>query len=148
MTTNATDTHIATIRARAYNETAREMARTGVYITHEQADEIGDVGMDWLRTRLGLEIETDDRGVVAAAVQRCECGEWSGERCEGTLGEDAATVEYMPDHLRASHTAAGNRGSHPANGSVRIRVTPECAAIMVDTDGEWCSVVAARPRKS
>lgn len=81
-------------------------------------------------------------------TERCECGEWSGTPCEGTLGEDAATVEYMPEHLRTSHEAAGNGGRYPHNGAARVRVTPECATLMVDTDGEWCSVVAARPSKA
>ena len=70
---------------------------------------------------------------------RCECGEWSGERCcwvgriEGTV-----TVEYMPADLRASHTAAGNAGIYPYNGARRIRVSRECADRMVRTDGDWC----------
>lgn len=75
----------------------------------------------------------------------CECGQWSGTACEGTLGEDAVTVEYMPDSLRSSHIAAGNHGRYLANGAIRISVTPECAIQMTGTDGEWCSVVAARP---
>lgn len=74
---------------------------------------------------------------------RCECGQWSGTACEGTLGEDAVTVEYMPDSLRASHVAAGNHGCYPANGAVRIRVTPECATMMLDDGDEWCSVINA-----
>ena len=53
-----------------------------------------------------------------------------------------AAGEWVPTRI-----AAGNRGRYPANGSVRIRVTPECAIQMTDTDGEWCSVVAARPSK-
>lgn len=73
-----------------------------------------------------------------AEEKRCQCGEWSGERCEGELGDDAVTVEFMPEYLRQSCIAAGNRGRYPHNGSVRIRVTPECAALMAETDGEWC----------
>jgi hypothetical protein len=72
---------------------------------------------------------------------RCECGEWSGERCECVVGSDGVTVEVMPEHLRASHQAAGNRGVYPANGAVRLRVSPDCADLMVEADGEWCSIV-------
>ena len=76
------------------------------------------------------------------ARSACQCGEWSGVCCDGTFGADAdaVTVEYMPEWLRASHEAAGNRGAYPANGAVRIRVTPECAELMTKTDGDWCSV--------
>jgi hypothetical protein len=51
------------------------------------------------------------------------------------------TVETMPEHLRASHEAAGNSGSYPHNGAVRLTVTRACARIMLDTDGDWCSRV-------
>ncbi len=62
---DAIDEHIATIKAGAYNAWAREMSRSGVRLTHDQADKIGDVGQDWLRNRLSLAIETDDRGLIA-----------------------------------------------------------------------------------
>ena len=53
----------------------------------------------------------------------CECGAWSGEACywSGPIDE-TVVVEYMPEHLRASHLAAGDRGQWPQNGAVRIRV--------------------------
>lgn len=74
---------------------------------------------------------------------RCECGRWSGVRCEwsGTRSE-TVVVEWMPEWLRESHRAARNSGSYPANGSERIRVERSCADAMVEHDGEWCSVVA------
>lgn len=74
---------------------------------------------------------------------QCQCGEWSGERCEweGPRSE-TVEVEYMPEHLRASHVAAGNRGSHPGNGSIRIRVERSCAERMVEADGEWVEVAS------
>lgn len=70
---------------------------------------------------------------------RCECGCWSGKRCEWT-GPRAETVivEWMPEYLRASHTAANNRGVYPANGAQRIRVERSCADSMVEHDGDWC----------
>ena len=74
-------------------------------------------------------------------IAHCECGAWSGVSCDGVLGEDAVTVEYMPEYLRASYKAARNSGVYPHNGSVRLLVTPCCAAAMSRTDGEWCSVV-------
>lgn len=63
MTSYATEIQVATIRAQAYNATAREMASTGITLSHEQADELGDEGMGWLRERLGLHIVTDDAAV-------------------------------------------------------------------------------------
>lgn len=71
----------------------------------------------------------------------CACGEWSGERCQwqGPCAE-TVVIEFMPAHLRESHRAAGNSGTWPHNGAVRIRVHRDCAASMVETDGEWCEV--------
>ena len=73
----------------------------------------------------------------------CECGEWSGKRCDW-IGPayDTEIVECMPRQYRASHTTAGNRGTHPQNGAKRIRVYAwECAALMIKVDGDWCSIV-------
>lgn len=60
-----------TIRSRAYNDTARAMQAEGVELTHRQADDLGDEGLDWLRDRLGLTVTADDSGVTAepAAVR-------------------------------------------------------------------------------
>lgn len=68
---------------------------------------------------------------------RCECGEALGEVCSGTLGADAVTVEWMPDSLRGSHEAARNSGEWPDNGSLRLRVTPQCARHLERHDGQW-----------
>jgi hypothetical protein len=76
---------------------------------------------------------------------RCECGEWCGEGCQWSGPSDQMVlVEYMPEEHRISHTAAGNRGSYPDNGAVRIRVSDECAANMIEHDGEWCEIVEAQ----
>jgi hypothetical protein len=64
-TTTATAAQIDTIRARRVDATARAMMTDGVTLTHEQADDLGDEAMVWLRTRLGLSVETTDAGVVA-----------------------------------------------------------------------------------
>ena len=73
---------------------------------------------------------------------KCQCGQWSGEPCQWS-GPKSKTmvVEFMPEHLRASHEAAGNSGSYPGNGAVRVRVEASCAALMAKTDGQWCAVV-------
>ena len=127
-----TDMHLDTIRRARYNATAREIAAHGISLSHEQADEIGDVGCDWLRTRLGLTIETTARGVLASAGRRCECGQATGEPCPEVLdtaaGGSGVTVYYMPEFLRESHRAAGNSGVYPLNGSLRLYVSQDCQA--------------------
>lgn len=79
------------------------------------------------------------------ATVRCACGEATGHRCawSGPTSE-TVIVEWMPEHLRASHAAAGNRGVYPHNGARRIRVERTCADAMVRDDGEWCEIVVVR----
>ncbi len=79
---------------------------------------------------------------TSSKTVQCQCGEWSGEQCQWS-GDRSETVvvEVMPEYLRASHTAAGNRGSYPANGSVRLRVERSCADTMIESDGEWVEIV-------
>lgn len=72
----------------------------------------------------------------------CECGEAMGQRCEWS-GPASATVviEWMPEWLRASHTAAGGTGRYPHNGSLRLRVSLGCAVYLAEHDGEWTTAV-------
>ena len=67
MKTTATAAQIATIRARRVDAIARDMMSTGVTLTHEQADELGDEAMGWLSSRLGLTVRETDSGVEAEA---------------------------------------------------------------------------------
>ena len=74
---------------------------------------------------------------------QCQCGDWGGEPCVWRgPASDMVIVEWMPDEHRASHAAAGNSGSFPANGSQRIAVERSCAEMMIDTDGEWARIVS------
>ena len=59
----ATEIQIATIRARRVDDTARAMMASGVTLTHDQADDLGDEAMSWLTSRLGLRVTETDRGV-------------------------------------------------------------------------------------
>ena len=82
------------------------------------------------------------RAAELALVTRCQCGEWSGERCQWSGPEsETVLVEFMPEEHRASHVAAGNRGVRPHNGARQIRVERSCAARMVREDGDWCAIV-------
>lgn len=73
---------------------------------------------------------------------KCDCGKITGGGC-GWEGDRAETVlvEYMPKHLRASHTAAGNSGVYPHNGAIRVRVEESCAEEIVAAEEGWASVV-------
>ena len=88
----------------------------------------------------GFTIEFVDSSPLADVP--CQCGQWSGEPCQWSGSKnETVVVEFMPEHLRASHEAAGNSGSYPGNGAVRVRVEASCAALMAKTDGQWCAVV-------
>lgn len=50
-------------------------------------------------------------------------------------------VETMPEHLRASHIAAGNSGTYPANGAQRFLVYEDLALDLVDGDEDWTRIV-------
>lgn len=60
---------------------------------------------------------------------------------------DLVAIEYMPEHLRASHEAAGNAGIYPHNGAVRYACSQALADDMVETFGDWCRIVEADPAR-
>lgn len=64
----------------------------------------------------------------------CECSAWGGVPCDEPR---EVAVEWMPPHHRRSHAAAGNRGSYPSNGALRLRVSNACAESMLESDSEW-----------
>lgn len=72
----------------------------------------------------------------------CECGRITGTRCEwsGPRGE-TVLLEWMPEQHRASHTAAGNHGSYPANGAERLRVERSCADSINNNDPDWTRIL-------
>lgn len=75
---------------------------------------------------------------------KCNCGEWSGEACNWSGSKaDTVLIDFMPESFRASHAAAGNRGSFPVNGASRVRVAMSCANFMLAQDGEWCVEVSS-----
>ena len=53
-------------------------------------------------------------------------------------------VEVMPISLRASHEAAGNRGTYPHNGAKRF-IMPRPVATL-ECDGDWERII--RPASS
>lgn len=88
------------------------------------------------------------RGVVREGrfVLRCECGVVEGDRSHDfALDEEEAVVilEWMPEHLRASHAAAGNCGAYPHNRAHHLVVLQECADRIVIEEGDdrWARIV-------
>ena len=71
---------------------------------------------------------------------QCECGHITGDACNWSgPREQTVVVEWMPPCWRASHAAAGNGGSYPANGAMRLRVERSCAELICDDD--WTFIV-------
>lgn len=83
------------------------------------------------------------RDANAYWLVRCECGELTGQPCNASIHKsDALLVEVIPEHLRASHEAARNRGCYPHNGALRLRVTPACADALEVSEGDWLQVIS------
>lgn len=61
--TTATDTQIEQLRRHAVNDVTREIMTNGIMLTHDQADDLGEEVVDWMRTRLDLRIRSTDRGL-------------------------------------------------------------------------------------
>jgi len=94
-------------------------------------------------TESSIAPDDEDIGIaVKPRTVRCECGDYTGERCEWTGSpEETVVVEYMPEYLRASHKAAGGAGVYPYDGSVRIRCERSCAESIVEHDADWARIV-------
>jgi hypothetical protein len=61
---DATEAHLATIRARRVDDVARDMMTRGLTLTHEQADALGQDAIDWMAGRLRLDVRENAVGVV------------------------------------------------------------------------------------
>jgi len=53
-------------------------------------------------------------------------------------------IEYMPAHLRASHTAARNHGIYPHNGADRVWVEGGAPEVIDHLDTDWASIVSSQ----
>lgn len=85
--------------------------------------------------------------LLCDACTTCDCGEVYGEQCEWSgLRSETVVVEVMPEQHHASHAAAGGAGTHPHDGSIRIRVSSECADRLLETDGDWASIIEDDPQ--
>jgi hypothetical protein len=90
---------------------------------------------EWIQTR------AHRRSTEVEAIE-CECGTWSGERCQWSGPKsETVVVEWMPEQHRASHEAAGNAGAYPANGSRRLRVERSCAERILEDSGDWARIL-------
>ena len=102
----ATETQLATIRARRVDATARAMMVEGFTLTFAQADEIGDEGLAWIAWRLSLRVIETDVGVECSTVApACDhCGHPIA--AEGvTLDADEDVDTTGQDRPRCSDTA-------------------------------------------
>lgn len=68
MMNNVTDKQLEQLRLHAVNDVTRPLM-TGVHLTHEQADALGEETLAWIRGRLGLYVVSDSDGVTCAAVE-------------------------------------------------------------------------------
>src|SRR5690606_24912295 len=127
------------IRDGRYSE--REMSDLPTFGGEPPADTSGV--WSWDETRILTQTASGDLRIVPRPVH-CECGASTGVRCAWSGPEsETVQVEWMPEHLRASHRAAGNSGTWPHNGSLRLRVERSCADRMIQYDREWTHRVDA-----
>jgi hypothetical protein len=111
----------------ADGEAIQGVERGDMFVTDEEEEEDGGNGC------LVTEEEMEERIDAAFAAHD------EARRVEA----DLVLVEVMPAHLRASHEAAGNAGSYPANGAVRFLVGRKAAE---SATNEWvCIIRASRP---
>jgi|SRR5690606_18451066 len=114
-------------------------------------DQIREYLPGWCEAPEGVDQAELDAEVIKTAIAmmrapsrtvRCECGQFTGERCIWIGSpDDTVVVEYMPMHLRASHEAARNVGTYPHNGAVRVRCERSCAESIVESDPDWAWIV-------
>lgn len=78
--------------------------------------------------------EDDEDIAVEPRTVRCECGRYTGGRCQWIGSpDDTVLVEYVPVSYRASHAAAGN--------AIRVRCKRSCAESIVKNDADWAWIV-------
>ncbi len=58
-----------------------------------------------------------------------------------TVAQDLVILETMPDHLRASHRAAGNWGTYPHNGATRVVCERAIAEQEVEEDHDGYAAI-------
>lgn len=117
-----------------------------LYVDGVDAEEVESALPEGWAADFSSQVRTDTGRFSVPLYRPCQCGTATGVRCEGAA--DGTVVEWMPEDLRASHQAAGNAGSWPHNGSLRLEVNSSCAADLLagdeDEDGEaetWCRIV-------
>ena len=125
----------------AYCRKAAEAAHEAERLGHEAttAVEAGDMALalTLVEAAHGLEMDYADAPAWDPALKLVT---------KASEMVDPVIVEVMPEHLRASHEAAGNSGVYPHNGSERSILGREEAGDMVGDDPEWVSIVrAVRP---
>ena len=62
--------------------------------------------------------------------------------------DDMVTLESMPEHLCASHRAAGNWGQYPVNGAIRERMTRADAEWEIEHDEDGYAHIVPDPKRA
>ena len=98
--TTATETQIAALAARRVDATTREIAETGITLTHEQADDLGAEVLDWMRSRLDMVVTETDRGTECApGVPSVSIVLTSDGLVDGDPAEYDAWVDYVSERV-------------------------------------------------
>ena len=79
----------------------------------------------------------------AERIVACECAATRGDHQCAWSGpvDETVMVEWMPEYLRETHSAAGNAGTWPHNGAKRLRCEATCAERIVESEPEWAAVI-------
>jgi hypothetical protein len=83
---------------------------------------------------------TTAKGSITGTLE--QIADWQDEMqgacadLDGVSEDDLVLVETMPEHLRASHEAAGNHGVWPHNGAERF-VTDRASVV----EDQWTRIV-------
>jgi len=111
----------------AYHALARDLSRVTTVITE---------------VYLGVEDQLSARqhGPIGAPVGRCECGEWSGVRCEARVAR-LVRVRVVPGQHRGTAKTLGASARLPMGLAEVLRVHPECAERMAETEPQWVAVL-------
>ncbi len=140
----ATQTTLDALSARVINDITREIMRTGIDLTYDEADELGEEAIDWMGSSLGLRCESTDEGLVFSPQEETvydadESDEYtivtdSGKVTIAAVDADAAAREYARrEEMRGVKTADDLRAYVERKGGY---------GHMEDSSGAWMWSVA------
>lgn len=104
------------------------------------ANELIDHACPYWAGQLTWERADDNDGRVLLGYER------DNDNAVAEIRDVGVTVEYMPEHHRSSHEAAGydclaDAGRYPGNGAIRVEVERDEADELLEEHGDWARVV-------